>query len=61
MFTKTVSFDDGTTETFQRRERPIVSTNEKNEVTALFTACLPAVGPARIVVQPVDHYIPNNP
>jgi hypothetical protein len=53
VFTKTVAFDDGTSETFSRRERPFVYTNEKGEVIALFTACLPTNGPARVVVQPV--------
>ena len=60
VFTKTIPFDDHTTETFKRRERPFVYVNEKNEVIALFTACLPADGPARVVVQPVDHYYPGN-
>jgi hypothetical protein len=60
VFTKTVEYDDGSTEKFKRRERPFVFTNEKNEVEALFTACLPENGPARIVVQPVDHYVPGN-
>lgn len=60
VFTKTVPFDDGTSETFSRRERPFVYANEKGEVTALFTACLPAAGPARIVVQPVKNYYPEN-
>ena len=60
VFTKTVAFDDGSTETFSRRERPFIYTNEKGEVLALFTACLPKEGPARIVAQPVDHYVPEN-
>jgi hypothetical protein len=60
VFTKTVVYDDKTSETFSRRERPFVYVNERNEVTALFTACLPANGPARVVVQPVDHYVPGN-
>lgn len=60
VFTKTVAYDDGTTETFSRRERPFVYVNEREEVIALFTACLPKEGPARIVVQPVDHYVPGN-
>jgi hypothetical protein len=60
VFTKQVVFDDKTSETFSRRERPFVYTNEKEEVTALFTACLPTNGPARVVVQPVDHYYPGN-
>lgn len=60
VFTKTVVFDDGSTEVFSRRERPLVYTNGQGEVLALFTACLPANGPARIVVQPVDRYVPEN-
>ena len=55
-----VVFDDKTSETFSRRERPFVYVNEKNEVVALFTACLPKSGPSRVVVQPVDHYFPGN-
>jgi hypothetical protein len=60
VFTKTIPYDDGTSETFSRRERPFVYTNEKGEVIALFTACLPKQGPARIVVQPVKNYYPGN-
>ena len=62
VFTKTVKYDDGSEETFARRERPFVYTNERGEVLALFTACLPpeGKGPARIIVNPVDHYVPNN-
>jgi hypothetical protein len=60
VFTKTVVFDDGTSETFSRRERPFVYVNEKGEALALFTACLPKEGPARIIVVPVDHYSPEN-
>jgi hypothetical protein len=60
VFTKTVLFDDGTSETFSRRERPFVYTDEKGEVIALFTACLPKTGPARVVVQPVKNYYPGN-
>lgn len=60
VFTRTVPFDDGTSETFSRRERPFVYTNDKGEVIALFTACLAKDGPARIVVQPVKNYYPGN-
>jgi hypothetical protein len=60
VFTKTVEFDDKSTETFARRERPFVYVNEKGEAIALFTACLPKDGPARIVVQPIDRYVPGN-
>ncbi|HEV2692668.1 MAG TPA: glycoside hydrolase family protein [Verrucomicrobiae bacterium] len=60
VFTKTVPYDDGTSETFSRRERPFIYTNEKGEAIALFTACLPKEGPARVVVQPVKNYYPTN-
>ena len=60
VFTKTVPYDDGTSETFSRRERPFVYTNEKGEAIALFTACLPKDEHARIVVQPVKNYYPEN-
>jgi hypothetical protein len=60
VFTKTVPFDDGTSETFSRRERPFVYANEKGEVIALFTACMPKDEHARIVVQPVKNYYPEN-
>ncbi|MDP4208988.1 MAG: glycoside hydrolase family protein [Bacteroidota bacterium] len=58
VFTKNVVYDDGTSEVFSRRERPFVFVNENNEVTAFFSTCLPQVGSARIVVQPVDNYVP---
>jgi hypothetical protein len=60
VFTKTVVYDDNASETFSRRERPFLYVNEKGEALALFTACLPLSGPARIVVQPVDRYLPTN-
>src|SRR4030095_809679 len=60
VFTKTVAFDDGSTETFSRRERPFVYVNEKGEAIALFTACLPKDGPSRSVVQPIKNYVPTN-
>jgi hypothetical protein len=60
VFTKTVAYNDKTSETFRRRERPFVYADERNEVIALFTACLPEDGPARVVAQPVDHYYPGN-
>lgn len=55
-----VVYDDGSTEKFERRERPFVFVNEKNEVIALFTANLTSGGTAKIVVQPVNHYYPKN-
>jgi hypothetical protein len=60
VFTKTVVYDDGTSETFRRRERPFVYVNEKNEAIALFTACLRDDHSAWVVVQPVDRYVPGN-
>jgi hypothetical protein len=59
VFTKTIEYDDGSTETCSRRERPFVY-SENGEALALFTACLPASGPAHVVVQPADHYVPAN-
>jgi hypothetical protein len=60
VFTKTVAFDDGTSETFQRRERPFVFTDEKDAVIALFTTGMPKENGARIIAQPVDRYVPDN-
>lgn len=60
VFTKTILYDDGTTETVSRRERPFIYTNEKGEALALFTACLINDHESRIVVQPIDHYSPGN-
>jgi len=60
VFTKTVPYDDGTAETFSRRERPFIYTNEKGEALALFTACLVNEHESRVVVQPIDHYMPGN-
>ncbi|WP_125185364.1 glycoside hydrolase family protein [Botryobacter ruber] len=59
IYSKTVTYDDNTTEKFSRRERPFVYENEKGQITAFFTACLPEKGPARIVVQPVANYVPQ--
>ena len=58
VFGKKVTYDDGTTQTFRRRERPFVYTNEKGEVIAFFTACLTEQGQSWIVVNPVKNYIP---
>jgi hypothetical protein len=60
VFTKTVPYDDGTSETFARRERPFIYVNEKGEALALFTACMPTNEHARVVVQPVKNYYPDN-
>ena len=56
VFTRAIVYDDGSTETFQRRERPFVYVDEKGKALALFTACLPESGPSRVVVQPVQEY-----
>ncbi|MES2277069.1 MAG: glycoside hydrolase family protein [Bacteroidota bacterium] len=58
VFGKTVTYDDGTTQTFKRRERPFVYTNEKGEVIAFFTACLTEQGQSWVVVNPVKNYTP---
>jgi hypothetical protein len=60
IFTKTVVYDDKTSEKFARRERPFIYVNEQDEVIALFTACLVNEHEARVIVQPVDHYYPGN-
>jgi hypothetical protein len=60
VFTKKVVYDDGTSETFSRRERPFIYANEKGEALALFTACLVNEHESRVVVQPIDHYVPGN-
>lgn len=63
VYTKTVNYDDGSSYTFRRRERPFVYVNEKGAVTAFFTSCLTqdANGHEQswIEVQPVDNYVPK--
>jgi hypothetical protein len=62
IYTKTVTYDDGTTQTFSRRERPFVYANENGVVTAFFTACLTSTGQSWIVVNPVKNYtVPKLP
>ncbi|MES2418838.1 MAG: glycoside hydrolase family protein [Bacteroidota bacterium] len=64
IYTKTVIYDDGTAQTFRRRERPFVFVNEKDEVTAFFTACLMQAKDGSeqswIEVNPVKKYVPKN-
>src|SRR5215472_17113432 len=60
VFTKKVTYDDGTSETFARRERPFVYVDDKGAALALFTACMPTNQHARIVVQPIKNYYPDN-
>jgi hypothetical protein len=62
VYTKTVNYDDGSTLTFRRRERPFVYVNEKGKVTAFFTSCLVEDGKNErswIEVNPVDNYVPK--
>jgi hypothetical protein len=62
VYTKTVTYDDGTSTTFRRRERPFVYADEKGKVTAFFTACLTQEGTKEqswIEVNPVDNYVPK--
>ncbi|MDD3078140.1 MAG: glycoside hydrolase family protein [Paludibacter sp.] len=61
VYTKTVTFDDNSTEIFSRRERPFVYVDDNGQVQALFTACLPAKGKgsSRIVVNPIKDYLPD--
>jgi len=62
VFTRTVTYDDGSSRTFTRRERPFVYVDGKGTVTALFTACLvrnnDGTEQSWIEVQPVGNYIP---
>jgi len=60
VYTKTITYDDASTEECSRRERPFVYADESGEVVAFFTACLPAAGPAHVVAQPVRNYVPSN-
>jgi hypothetical protein len=62
IYTKTVDYDDGSSKTFRRRERPFVFVDEKGRVTAFFTSCLvhneDGTEQSWIEVQPVDNYVP---
>jgi len=63
IYTKTVTYDDGTEQTFRRRERPFVFVNEKEQVTAFFTSCLTQAKDGSekswIEVNPVNKYMPK--
>jgi hypothetical protein len=63
VYTKTLVYDDGSSTTFRRRERPFVYVNEKGKVTAFFTACLinkeGGGEQSWIEVQPVKDYVPQ--
>lgn len=60
VYTKTVEYDDNTSQTFRRRERPFVYTDKKGRVIAFFTSCLTQDEQGKekswIVVNPVDKY-----
>jgi hypothetical protein len=62
VYTKTVEYDDGTSFTFRRRERPFVYV-DKGKVTAFFTSCLVEEADKKerswIEVNPVDKYVPK--
>ena len=64
VYTKTVTYDDGTEQTFRRRERPFVFTDKKGKVTAFFTSCLTQAKDGSekswIEVNPVKKYVPKN-
>ncbi|HWJ26551.1 MAG TPA: glycoside hydrolase family protein, partial [Flavisolibacter sp.] len=63
IYTKTVAYDDGSSFTFRRRERPFVYADEMGRVKALFTACLTQDENGKekswIEVQPVNDYVPQ--
>lgn len=60
IYTKTVLYDDSTSFTFRRRERPFVYVNEQGAVTAFFTSCLTDQDQSWIEVQPVKEYVPKH-
>lgn len=57
--TRVISYDDGTTETFKRVERPFVYVNEKGEAEAYFLGCMTPDDKGVIVAHPVDNYVPG--
>jgi hypothetical protein len=63
VFTKTVNYDDGSSTTFRRRERPFVYVDERGKVIAFFTSCLVQKEDGKeqswIEVNPVDSYVPK--
>lgn len=62
VYTKTVMYDDGSSITFRRRERPFAFVDQKGKVTAFFTSCLTQEGNKEqswIEVNPVAEYIPQ--
>lgn len=63
VFTRQLPQAGGAVRKLSRRERPFVFVNEREEVVALFTACLPekGEGDAFIAAQPVANYKPDTP
>jgi hypothetical protein len=62
VYTKTVNYDDGSSYTFKRRERPFVYVDESGKIKAFFTSCLSETDKKEhswIVVQPVNDYVPE--
>jgi hypothetical protein len=62
VFTRQIHHAGGSVKKLSRRERPFVYVNDREEVVALFTACLPekGEGEAFIAAQPVANYKPDN-
>lgn len=60
VYTKVVQYEDHSSQTFRRRERPFVYPDQEGNILALFTACLTQDSTGHeqswIVVNPVDHY-----
>jgi len=56
---KIIVYDDGTSETFNRVERPFVFVDENGFVQAYFLACKTNDDKGVIVVHPVDNYYPG--
>ncbi len=57
--TKTILYDDGTSETFKRVERPFVYTDANGVVLAYFLACMTPDERGRIIAHPVANYYPG--
>lgn len=57
--TKTIAYDDGSTETFKRIERPFVYVDDKGVAKAYFLACMTPDDKGTIVAHPVDDYYPG--
>jgi hypothetical protein len=57
--TKTIAYDDGSSETFKRVERPFVYVDEKGVAKAYFLACMTPDDKGVIVAHPVEDYYPG--